>query len=154
MRTRVAAFVIAGAWASAALGADIYRWTDENGKVHLADIVPQRYKASAQRIDSRQFELTPAQQREAEARMARERQALTARPVPASPPAANGLAPAPPSPASAAAPDCEALQREYRESLECFAPFVNANGSLKPEAFTTCKSVVNPTLTCGSPKAY
>ena len=91
----VAAFVIAGAWASAALGADIYRWADENGNVHLADIVPQRYKASAQRIDSRQFELTPAQQREAEARLARERQALTARPVPASPPAANGLAPAP-----------------------------------------------------------
>ena len=155
MRTRVvAAFVIAGAWASMAFGADIYRWTDENGKVHLADTVPQRYKASAQRIDSRQFELTPAQQREAEARLARERQALAARPVPASPPAPTALAPPVLPAASATAPDCETLQREYRESLECFAPFVNANGSLKPEAFTTCKSVVNPTLACGSPKAY
>jgi hypothetical protein len=154
MKPTAAALVIGVAWAVTALGADIYRWTDETGKVHLADTVPPRYKASAQRIDSRQFELTPAQQREAEARLARERQALAARPVPPSQPAATALArPAPPA-AGAAPRDCEALQREYRESLECFAPFVNANGSLKPEAFTTCKSVVNPTLTCGSPKAY
>jgi len=31
---------------------------------------------------------------------------------------------------------------------------VNANGSVKPEGFATCKSVVNPTSKCGSAKAY
>jgi hypothetical protein len=154
MKPIAAALIIGAAWAVTALGADIYRWTDEDGKIHLADTVPQRYKASAQRIDSRQFELTPQQQREAEARLARDRRTLAASPVPASQPAAIAVAPAPPPGASSAARDCESLQREYRESLECFAPFVNANGSLKPEAFTTCKSVVNPTLACGSPKAY
>jgi len=135
-------------------------WTDESGKTHLADSVPARYRKAAVRIDSSQFELTPEQQREAAAARAALEKKADAVAAPAStpaPPARPGAA----SPSRAAAPvgpptaaRCEALQREYRESLECFAPFVNANGSLKPGAFAACKSVVNPTLQCGSPKAY
>ena len=135
-------------------------WTDESGKTHLADSVPARYRKAAVRIDSSQFELTPEQQREAAAARAALEKKADAVAAPAStpaPPARPGAA----SPSRAAAPvgpptaaRCEALQREYRESLECFAPFVNANGSLKPGAFASCKSVVNPTLQCGSPKAY
>jgi hypothetical protein len=154
MKPIVAAFVVGTMLAFAAFGADIYVWTDENGKTHLSDSVPPRYKASARRIDSRQFELTPEQQREAAARLELTRKALAAS-VPA---ASQAQAPAPARPATPAAStagdDCEALLREYIASLECFAPFVNANGSLKPEAFTTCRSVVNPTQKCGSPKAY
>lgn len=152
---------IALAFAFAAQAADIYQWTDDAGRVHLADSVPPRYKAGAIRIDSRQFELSPEQQREAEARAAAAKkkalaaqrqqrasdaQATVSRPVP--------VRRAAPLAASPSGPDCEALQREYRESLECFAPFVNANGTVKPNAFLACKSVVNPTLKCGSPKAY
>ena len=154
MKLIAAALVAGTTWAVTALGADIYRWTDENGKVHLADTVPPRYQSTAQRIDSRQFELTPAQRREADARLARERQAQASRPAPASAAAATPPARTAP-PATPAAPrDCKALQREYADSLECFAPFVNANGTLKPGAFEACKLVVNPTATCGSPKAY
>jgi len=55
--------------------------------------------------------------------------------------------------ASAPEPDCETLHRQYRESLECFAPFVNANGTLKPNAFAACKSMVDPSPRCGPAKA-
>jgi hypothetical protein len=155
------AFVVAAAAAFAAHGADIYVWTDESGKTHLADSVPPKYRKSALRIDSAQFELSPEQQREAAAaRAALEKKASTAASAP--PPSPAGTTPAATAgplraPAASAAPspsECEALQREYRESLECFAPYVNANGSLKPGAFAACRSVVNPTLKCGSPKAY
>ena len=161
MKPSALAFIVAAAAAFAAYGADIYVWTDENGKTHLADSVPPKYRKSAARIDSSQFELSPEQQREAAAaRAALEKKANAAS---AQPPAsaARMAAPmgaqprqAPAASASASASDCDALQREYRESLECFAPYVNANGSVKPGAFAACKSVVNPTLKCGSPKAY
>lgn len=161
MKRNALAFVIAAAAAFAAQGADIYVWTDENGKTHLADSVPPKYRKSATRIDSSQFELSPEQRREAAAaRSALEKKASAASvPPPATPPrTASPMAavprPAPVASASASASDCDALQREYRESLECFAPYVNANGSVKPGAFAACKSVVNPTLTCGSPKSY
>ena len=160
MKHGTAAFVIALAAAFAAHAADIYVWTDENGKTHLADSVPAKYRKAAVRIDSSQFELTPEQQREAAAaRAALEKRAdAVSAPAPGPAPtvrpgaAQTSRAPAPIGPPSAG--ECEALQREYRESLECFAPFINANGSLKPGAFAACKSVVNPTLKCGSPKAY
>ena len=154
------AFVLAVASAFAVHAGDIYVWTDESGKTHLADSVPAKYRKSAVRIDSSQFEPTPEQQREAAAARAALEKKASAVSAPAPTPAPTTTprtAAAPRAPAAigpASAGECEALQREYRESLECFAPYVNANGSLKPGAFAACKSVVNPTLKCGSPKAY
>jgi len=153
-----AAFLVVGAALSlAAQAGDIYFWTDESGRTHLSDSVPAPYRKSALRIDSSRFELTPEQQRDAaatRAALANKASAPVPQPAPVAAPRSAGRA----GPAPAARPgepaDCDALQREYIESLECFAPFVNANGSVKPEGFATCKSVVNPTLKCGSPKAY
>jgi hypothetical protein len=160
MKPSLVALIFAAAAAFMAHAADIYVWTDENGKTHLADSVPPKYQKSATRIDSSQFELTPEQQRDAAAaRVALEKKAASA-PAANAPraavPATAGPLSAPPSsaPPTVNSSECEALQREYRESLECFAPYVNANGSLKPGAFAACRSVVNPTLKCGSPKAY
>ena len=59
----------------------------------------------------------------------------------------------PASAASAPEADCETLHRRYRESLDCFAPFVTGNGTLKPNAFAACKPVVDPSPKCGPPKA-
>jgi hypothetical protein len=114
MKHGAVVLMIACAAAFPARAGDIYVWTDESGKTHLADSVPARYRKAAVRIDSSQFELTPEQQREAAAARA-------------------------------------ALEKKADAVA---APFVNANGSLKPGAFAACKSVVNPTLQCGSPKAY
>jgi len=152
-----AAIMIAGAALSfAAHGGDIYFWTDESGRTHLSDSVPAPYRKSALRIDSSRFELTPEQQRDAvatRAALANKASAPVPQPPAAVPRSAGRAGPAPAARPGAPA-DCDALQREYIESLECFAPFVNANGSVKPEGFATCKSVVNPTSKCGSAKAY
>jgi len=160
MKPRSLILIVGAALSVAAQAADIYFWTDESGRTHLSDSVPAPYRKSALRIDSSRFELTPEQQRDAAAsRAALASKASAPVPQPARPatvgaPSAAARA-GPPAAARPGAPaDCDALQREYIESLECFAPFVNANGSVKPEGFATCKSVVNPTLKCGSPKAY
>src|SRR5688572_22583520 len=56
--------------------ADIYRWVDENGKVHMSDVVPEKYRKSAKRIGS-PSEVSPAQREEAEARAAADRARAT-----------------------------------------------------------------------------
>lgn len=131
--------------------ADIYMWVDERGRVQFADVVPERYKASARRIDSRSFELTPQQQAEAQARAAEEKRraaqlesdSAAARQPPAqmAPPTAGAIQPP--------ATDCAALQRAYVQSQECFAPFVMKNGAVREQAFKACVAVPDPSAKCG-----
>src|SRR5262245_969082 len=42
--------------------ADIYRWVDEQGRTHISDTVPERYRGVATRLDAKPIEPT-AQQR-------------------------------------------------------------------------------------------
>jgi hypothetical protein len=146
--------------------AEIYRWTDENGKTQISDTVPPKYKSSAKRVDSKQFEVSPEQRRDAEARAAQTIRAADAA-TPASGAASAAAATTSPNAsaqdavpagpmqaASASSDDCATLQSQYRESQECFAPYLNTNGTIKPNAYAVCKVVVDPTVKCGSPKAY
>lgn len=124
-------------------GAELYRWVDEQGRTHFGDTVPERYRDKATRVGS-STPPTDAQRRDALERAARQRAAADAlaarKSVP--PPRATGNA--------AAAPPTDPRQRcayekaRYEASAECFAPFRNANGSLKPEAFEKCESVPMP----------
>jgi len=154
------AIVLAGAlWLSIAQAADIYQWVDESGRTHLSDVVPEKYKHSAKRVDSRLFEVSPQQRAEAEARAARERDqaAKGATEAPAGVrgerAAALGGAAAASAAASAGAPgnasDCASLRRQYAESQACFAPFLNVNGSYKPGAFEKCTQLPDPSPKCG-----
>jgi hypothetical protein len=142
----------------AAQAADIYRWTDDAGKTHLSDTVPDRYRARATRVDSAAFELTPAQRAIAEARARQARSAV---------PAASASAPAPatslggvPGAAAAAASrpvandpsDCAGWQRRYTESQACFAQYKLVNGGTKPEGFRQCVEVPDPASQCGFPR--
>jgi hypothetical protein len=60
-------------------------------------------------------------------------------------------APAPRPAASApGAADCAARWAAYQRSQACYAPFLNANGSLKPGAQQACgKPVLDPSPQCG-----
>ena len=40
-------------WLPPLYGADIYRWVDQDGRVHLSDTVPEQFKKSATRIDAK-----------------------------------------------------------------------------------------------------
>ncbi|NMM10039.1 MAG: DUF4124 domain-containing protein [Polaromonas sp.] len=137
--------------------ADIYRWVDENGRTQISDIVPENYKKSATRIDSRQFELSAEQRREADARAAETAQRMArsdaieaanaAAAVAAS--AASAAAESGPRRATKQGTDCATLRRLYRESLACFAPYVTAVGATKAEAFEKCTPVLDPVAKCG-----
>ncbi|NUZ07857.1 DUF4124 domain-containing protein [Piscinibacter koreensis] len=144
-----------------ALAADIYRWTDESGRTHLSDVVPERYKRSAQRVDSRQFELSEAERRQGEARAAALRQAAATPASAASAPRGARLGAGGVRSAASGAPtagstaptaeDCSMLQRQYLASQGCFAPCRQANGSINAECAARCPQVVDPSPRCGLP---
>ncbi|MFG5408758.1 DUF4124 domain-containing protein [Piscinibacter sakaiensis] len=118
----------------------IYRWTDDAGQVHYGDQVPDRYKTKARALSVK--ESTPAGSgfggipRRAEGR-----------PVPAAPgaSAAPTLSTTPPGAAGGSGgTGCADQWRRYEASGACFAPFRNANGSIKAEAFQQCQEVQRP----------
>jgi hypothetical protein len=135
---------------------DIYRWVDEQGRTQWSDVVPEKYRSSATRLDTRHYELTPEQQREAEERAARERARAPNLPEPPATPAPKSAAPSVPAPVVkrpveqvTESTDCETWWRLYRESQDCFGPFHTVGGGLKPEAFDHCNEIPSPELKCG-----
>lgn len=139
-------------------GAAVYRWVDDQGKVHYAEVVPQQYLGAARRVDAAANEPSAEQRRDALARARQQKSQAAAMAAerhgsPAS--AANA-----PSAASAAAAsqaagkrpaqtpddqtDCKTWQRLYKESIECFGPFRTVRGATKPEAFEVCNVVAEP----------
>lgn len=148
--------VLAAGLAFGAGATDIYRWVDENGRTHLSDVVPERYRDAATRVDSRSHELTPEQQREAQERAAREAERAGRAPPAA---AQAPLPPAPVVPPTAVvkrpaqtvteSTDCTTWWRLYQESQECFGPFRLVGGGIKPEAFDHCNEIPSPELRCG-----
>jgi Domain of unknown function (DUF4124) len=152
----IATIALGAILTTAAHAAEIYRWTDEAGKTHISDSVPAKYKDTASRVDSKAFELSPEQQRAAQARAAAQKAEADSQMPPAAPqrpspaPASLSGAASGVSPSAQAKDSCEAQWREFRESLDCFAPYMDVNGSLRPGAFDVCKkSMVQPA--CAAP---
>lgn len=140
-----AAILFLAAFAVSVQAGEIYRWVDENGKTHVSDVVPEKYKGSA-RLVSPGREPTPEERRAAEERARLDRERATQ----ASP--ARAAQSAPPEPQAQAESDCERAHRLYKESQECFMPYRNANGSIRSEAFQRCAQVPDPSTRCGPVK--
>src|SRR6185295_1920321 len=65
---RAVALVFAGSvYQSAISGSVLYQWEDERGQVHYSDTVPDKYKRTARRIDTRTSDVPPEQVRAAQA---------------------------------------------------------------------------------------
>lgn len=135
----------------------IYRWVDEKGRTHVSDVVPEKYKQSATRVDSGQYEVSPEQTREAQQR-ARKLKARAAeaekRRVDAQASAPRAIASAPaagkrPAQRITASTDCDTRWRLYRESEDCFGPYRIVGGGIKPEAFDKCNPIPSPEVQCG-----
>lgn len=161
MRRKIWIFISSILLISSAYATDIYRWVDENGRISISDKVPDRYKNVASKVDTGAAELTESQHQEALARAAREKQRAeeAARETPVNQqPSAGQLTP----PVDTRETECEKLMRAYRESQECFAPFVirgsdggrRRGGAVREEAFLYCTSVPDPSQQCGSPPQY
>lgn len=161
MKLRLALLICSIMLLSPLYAADIYRWVDENGRTQFSDVVPEKYKKSAKRMDSRQYELNVEQRREAEARAEQEkaqaaeatqRKARAEAEKTANAASAAAAVQTKPRPAVDKNTDCATLYRLYRESLDCFAPYITANGTTKSEAFAKCTPVPDPSRKCGPAK--
>ena len=153
------------AWSAAAGASDIYRWVDERGVTNVSDVVPEKYKNVAQRVDTSQSEIDDVSRRDAATRAAATASAAASGAVPAA--AANArqggsvatplsasrsASSAASGPAVADGDDCATLQRKYKESQDCFGPQVRTitgaiNGARSPQ----CQAVVDPSPKCGLP---
>jgi hypothetical protein len=141
---------------------DIYRWVDEQGRTHLSDMVPEKYKGVATRTDSEKYVLTLEQQREAAAQDAEAAQERAKRPTLPEARSVDVLTPttpkAPTSPTVIKRPaqaitesmDCATRWRLFRESKACFGPFNTVGGGVKAEAFEHCNEIQSPALKCGT----
>ena len=140
-----------------AQGAVIYRWVDETGRTHVSDVVPEKYRKSATRIDSSSSEISSEQRQQAERAAAKnkalaEEAATRRQSAPAVQPSTTASQPAAsrrPAQGITDSTDCQTWRRLYRESMECFGPFRTTTGATKAEAFEKCNPIPSPDLKCG-----
>jgi hypothetical protein len=148
----LAALAAAPAWS-----ADIYRWVDDEGRIHLSDKVPDKYKKSAVRLgDSKEYELSPGQRREAEERLARDRERRAAEELERKrieAEEAEAPAPFPKRAARQIENECAKLRREYRRSQRCYESFRASSFATRgEEAVRACgEPVKDPAYQCGVP---
>lgn len=135
-------------WLSASAG-NIYRWVDEKGMVHYGDTVPDQYKSTATRkseLKDAQPTTSPGDEAAAQKARERARAVLERKPEDAAPPPVN--APAAGAPAADTTDtsnlSCEQQWARYNASQGCFAPFRNADGSVRAEAYQNCTQVPQP----------
>jgi hypothetical protein len=73
--------------------------------------------------------------------------------LPAQAQSTSGARPRPAASAPAST-DCDARWQAYRRSQACYAPFQNANGTLKPGAEAACGApLLDPSPQCGPPRS-
>jgi hypothetical protein len=160
---RVVAALLALALWSAASAVEVYRWVDDRGITNVSDVVPDKYKRVAQKVEFAPVEPDDATRRAAVARAAAIASAAASGAGPtAAANARQGGSVATPLSASRSASasassdrdsdDCATLQRRYKESQDCFGPQPKTitgaiNGARSPQ----CPVVVDPSPKCGLP---
>ena len=154
MTNRITLLFVCSMLFSAAHAATIYQWVDDQGHTQLSDIVPSRYKDVAIKVDTSASRVSEKQRQEALERVAKEKQqvksANRARVEDAAKAGDTSTLPQRPSPlVDSKNADCEQLMRAYRESQECFAPYMRVEGGTREEAYKYCTSVPDPSSRCG-----
>ena len=145
----IACLLAFAAVSAAALGAEIFKWVDDQGRTQYGQSVPDKYRKSAIKVEREIATPTDAQRQEAAARAAKDKEkAETMAARKKTEPGRPRPAPAP-SPASVAAVDdkasrCEAEKQKYRESETCFAPYRTPTGAIQPEGFEHCVAMKEP----------
>lgn len=120
----------------------------------MADVVPEKYRATAKPLNYLKDNVTDAERQDAEAKAAKTKSLLA--------PKQSEVAPAPvaavssPKPVDAAQrPSCNQKWDEFYSSQDCFAPYsvpTKWGVHFKPEAFSKCQEVKMPVKECGYDK--
>jgi hypothetical protein len=128
---------------------EVYKWTDERGRIHYSDSVPEGKQKQAKGIYVNASNVTEADKKAAEVRLEKYKSDLAR----VSPSAASAPVPASAATFSSTRPKpkrtpCEAAWDAYNESYACFDPYRMAEGRVRPEAFQHCKQVNQPPEPC------
>lgn len=134
--------------AASARSAEVYRWTDADGRVFYGDRAPEGRRASAKVIP---IDPPPPARVKAAAPKASPRPAMTAntRPaprVPSDPGLIGGSQSLPPLEDQETR--CAAAWRRFDDSSACFAPYRVDGGRVLAEAYERCETVAMPS-DCG-----
>jgi hypothetical protein len=143
----IVSLLISGSISLHVYGAEIFRWVDGDGRVNYGDSVPEQYKQGAKKTDQNYAKPTSAQRQEAEARAANEKTKADSRSThrdSSNIPQAGSLSSSKATQASNIRKSCEEEWKRYLASDACFAPYRNANGSIRAEAFKHCVEVKQP----------
>jgi Domain of unknown function (DUF4124) len=164
---------------SALIAGDIYRWVDDQGQTQMSDVVPEKYRDKATRINSRRYELTPEQKADArsraryEAQRARDERELERRAQAEAQSlelqreyrAANELARSRERARTTTSTGsdsrhsaCDDAWRRYHEGVACFSRFATTNVGgatvrIRPEAYQFCVDAPLPSPSCPLPAA-
>ncbi|OYU45667.1 MAG: hypothetical protein CFE44_06265 [Burkholderiales bacterium PBB4] len=164
---------------SALKAGDIYRWVDDQGRTQMSDVVPEKYRDKATRINSRRYELTPEQKADAgsraryEAQRARDEKELERRAQAESENlelqrqyrAAQDRARSREKSytntdggAESRNGACEEAWRRYNDGVACFSRFATTNVGgatvrIRPEAYQFCVDAPLPSPSCPLPAA-
>lgn len=120
---------------------EIYRWTDEHGRVHFSESVPESRKHTSRRVDTGNADISEERRREATASL---KQAQPTRKSPATGDTLRTEEAPTPKTVKGDEDSCAEQWRRYHESDRCFAPFRLARGGIRPEAFERCQEVAKP----------
>jgi len=128
---------------STTAGAAVYRWADDTGAINYGDSVPEAYKSKAKPITVAPSP-SEAERAAAEARREHDRSlAEAARKAQDAQGKATTLTPAGAS-AAGSKPTCAQEWQAWEKSDACFAPFRNATGGIRAEAFKQCTELPMP----------
>jgi hypothetical protein len=152
MLPRTIALLAALLIAASASGGEIYKWKDKDGNVHFSD---SESASKAQIQNSEKMKLhgtsvTEERRKEAEAIAAKykkmtahdEESSHSSTTAPASPDGDTPIAQDKP-PAEDKKSKCLEAWRKYRESQDCFAPYVTSRG-VRGDAYQVCTEVKQP----------
>jgi hypothetical protein len=136
-----------GAWS-----AEVYRWTDAQGRVFYGDRAPEERKASAKVVAIEQPPPVPAKVAAPPAASRRTAPASAKAQSPApqpvqTAPALIGRSQALP-PVESKEARCAAAWQRFDESSACFAPYRVDGGKVLAEAYDRCETVMMPS-DCG-----
>lgn len=139
--------------ASGMASAGVYKWVDENGKVHYGDAPPEQAQGKKKSVKINTPAPTPAEREAALKRAEEDRRKLdhltqTRKSAEAKAKQEKPATAAVGSAAPANETPCQKEWREFREKAACFAPFRTATGGIRPEAYEKCKEAVQPGSAC------
>lgn len=133
--------------------AQVYKWVDENGKVHYGDAPPEQAQGKKKSVKINTPAPSPADREAALKRAEEERRKLdqftqTRRSAEAKAKQDKPATATAGSTAPANETPCQKEWREFREKAACFAPYRTATGGIRPEAYERCKEAVQPSSPC------